>query len=135
MPAPDAHPEEDLLIQALSLLPPAEGNALRRCWNGPDLPALDAIPELVRQRLAELEVARNQHEFLDMNSARTAAEELLQLTDHVVGTPSSGASRLTCSAALYFLRSDDVEDDLTSPIGFDDDLAVIRAARRTLHLD
>ena len=86
----------------------------------------------ISEYLSELADAQQRHEFLDVQLARTLADQCLLLLDTVdVDTPSE-TRRLIQAAVLYFLRSEDAESDKESLLGFDDDAVVIELVAREI---
>jgi hypothetical protein len=80
----------------------------------------------------KLEDHRDEYEFLDIGTAWTLVSQcrrlLLWLEDH--GSPDR--ARLVQTAVRYFIKSNDGESDLNSPIGFDDDAEVVEIVARLL---
>lgn len=74
---------------------------------------------------ARRELARN--EFVDIAAAEKAARLAVRIAERI--DRLSGAEReIGLLAVAYFVSPDDAEDDFSSPVGFDDDLQVLRAA-------
>jgi hypothetical protein len=84
---------------------------------------LSAIAAHLAQAHAEL--AHN--EFLDIESAAEAAR-LATIIVESIEALSEPAREVGLLAIAYFVSTDDAEDDFSSPVGFDDDLQVLRSA-------
>lgn len=111
--------------------PPEARTHLERLWSEPVKSIEGLRAEVVRyiQQLTEL---RSEYEFLDLATAQRIASQCLAhlswLEDHNRPDPA----RLIQVAVRYFVEDEDAESDLSSPIGFDDDAAVVEAVARVL---
>lgn len=72
-------------------------------------------------------------DFVDVRSARRLADRLHALLDDAATLDADGRSTLA-AAIDYFVDTADAEDDLMSPLGFDDDTDIVDAAERMLPL-
>jgi hypothetical protein len=86
--------------------------------------AIDAHLAAVRQAAAG-------RDFLDLGGALSAAERLHTMLDEAARLDAEQRSVLA-AAIDYFTEAHDLECDLSSPLGFDDDLEVIDAAERLI---
>ena len=68
-------------------------------------------------------------DFVDVRTAVRLADELEAMLDRVDDLDAEGRA-LVWAAIDYFLDESDVEADLTSPLGFDDDAEVVAALLR-----
>lgn len=97
----------------------------------PDIAALRAR---VTDYLEEIRAHFTRNEFIDLPLAEALARTSHALLDHLEAHPlSEDDTHLALAAILYFVEKDDGDHDLASPIGFDDDQAVLDAVIR--HLD
>jgi hypothetical protein len=85
----------------------------------------------VAVHLDSLEEQSFSYEFLDLELARTLADGLTALIDHASGYDEEERS-LVRAAVEYFVLSTDAENDVTSPIGLEDDVRVFNAVCRAL---
>lgn len=85
----------------------------------------------VAVHLDSLEEQSFSHEFLDLELARTLARGLTVLIDGASAFDAEERS-LVRAAVEYFVLSLDAENDVTSPIGLEDDVRVFNAACRAL---
>jgi hypothetical protein len=89
--------------------------------------------DLMDVHFARVQEAAEDNEFVDV----VEAQRLHGLLRGALGTWTDlvPAQRRTLSEAVtYLVRTDDEEDDLRSPIGFEDDSAVVAAALRQIGL-
>ena len=77
--------------------------------------------------------AGSTRDFVDVRSARRLADRLHAWLDDAASLDADGRSTLA-AAIDYFIDTADAEDDLMSPLGFDDDTEIIDAAHRMLQL-
>lgn len=87
----------------------------------------DQLESVKREISAHVEMVRqtlHQNEFIDIALAEQIAGRLNQLLDHysMVSEPHQS---LIVGAARYFVKNQDVESDLASLLGFDDDVQVL----------
>ncbi len=98
---------------------------------------VDAVPEL-RQRilghLAHLEASLDEYPVADADSARVLAAALLSALDDAPTLPAEHRALLR-GAIEYYIDTSDVDDDLTSPTGFDDDIRVANAVFEVMGRD
>lgn len=85
----------------------------------------------VAVHLDSLEEQSFSHEFVDLELARTLACGLTVLIDGASGYDDEERS-LVRAVVEYFALSTDAENDVTSPIGLEDDVRVFNAACRAL---
>jgi uncharacterized membrane protein YkvA (DUF1232 family) len=91
-----------------------------------EVPVTD-IERLRRDVNAHLQVVRQAltaNEFLDWSTAQRIAEVVLRLLDEY-GQHTDNQRALIVGATRYFVRDQDVEPDLASLLGFDDDVIVL----------
>ncbi|WP_214370455.1 hypothetical protein [Pseudonocardia sp. H11422] len=91
----------------------------------------EALIAQLERHLAEVRRAADDNEFVDV----AQAEHLhLQLRRAVTGWADldDGQRAILSEAVRYFVQTDDEENDLHSPIGFDDDAEMVEAALRRL---
>lgn len=79
--------------------------------------------------IAAVREAGERRDFLDVAGALTVAAKLHQLLDSAARFSSGDRSTLW-AAIDYFVETDDLESDTSSPMGFDDDLEVVTEAVR-----
>lgn len=87
----------------------------------------DLLPVLIKdvgQHVSQVRMALEMNEFLDVAMAETIAKLLLDLLGSIESYPQP-KQRLIVGASRYFVRSHDVQADLSSLLGFDDDAAVL----------
>lgn len=92
---------------------------------------VEALRAALRAHLHRAEAAEQSNEFVDLPLARRLHGELSVALDDFEQLDEE-QRRVLADAVAYFVRTDDDEDDLRSPIGFDDDAAVVEAALRKL---
>jgi uncharacterized membrane protein YkvA (DUF1232 family) len=78
----------------------------------------------VHQHVFRARQALAVNEFLDVGMAERIAKTLVALLREIENHPQS-KRRLVVGAARYFVKSNDSQADLTSLLGFDDDVAVL----------
>jgi len=91
-----------------------------------EVPVTD-IERLRREVAAHLQIIRQAltvNEFLDWPTAQRIAEVVLRLLDEY-DQHLDGQRALIVGATRYFVRDHDVEPDLASLLGFDDDVIVL----------
>lgn len=66
-------------------------------------------------------------EFVDTDQAQRISGALIQAIEDLSDDAPEEHKRLLQAGAAYFALTDDVADDVNSPIGFDDDERVVRA--------
>ena len=89
-----------------------------------------AILDHVREYLAVVVAEAEHKEFVDTDQAQRLALALIAAVEGLGDDPPDEHRRLVQAAAGYFALTDDVADDVDSPIGFDDDERVVRAVLR-----
>ncbi len=138
MSASDHAPASDrsrrLTDQLLERLPPAIARALEPLTREGTLNAEEAR-RLVEGYLARLEALSAEREFVDVSLARNVARRCIELVDRFGGEPDGERRRLVQAAVRYFVLEDDVEEDTTSLVGFDDDFIVIQMVEELLARD
>lgn len=78
----------------------------------------------VDRHVAQAREALAVNEFLDVVMAEQVASLLVGLINKIGKYPQE-KQKLIVGAARYFVRSHDVQDDMRSLLGFDDDVAVV----------
>jgi len=86
-----------------------------------------AMVKHVRDYLAAIVAEAERREFVDTEQAARLAHALIAAIEGLRDDVPDEQRRLVQSAAAYFALTDDVSDDVDSPIGFDDDERVVRA--------
>jgi hypothetical protein len=97
------------------------------------LQSRSSLLDRARTHLADLERASSQNEFVEVSLARRLLELYERLLDHTTAL-SPATQRIAQSAVLYFISTDDAEDDFELA-GLDDDKAVLDAVLKHLELD
>lgn len=87
----------------------------------------DYVADLTRAALAT--------EFIDLDTARLVATLCGRLLDRLAPDSPDEHRRAVQAAVRYFVLPDDAESDIESPIGFDDDLAVVEAVAQHVGAD
>jgi uncharacterized membrane protein YkvA (DUF1232 family) len=94
-------------------------------------------PELLQAAQRHLEAAsraRGQNPLVNLRLARAICDTIQEVISEWE-TLTPGARHWLAGAILYFASSDDEEPDLTSPIGFEDDVEVLNACLCFAHLE
>ena len=109
--------------------------------------ALEMYSELLEAPLADLEdlierlIEFREHlagdlaqtaEFVDDDLAQTIAARALELLERVAADYSTQAHKMAQAVVLYFIGEEDSDDDLGSPVGFDDDRDIFNAVAAEL---
>ena len=86
-----------------------------------------ALREIMRTHLEHVRAAARDNEFVD---AAEAVRLHMLLAEALVSWErlDGGQREVLADAVHYLVRTDDEEDDLRSPIGFEDDAEVVEAA-------
>lgn len=91
----------------------------------------DSDPVIVNQLLGEIDehvaqvrLALRVNEFLDVAMAEKIATKLKRLLEKIESYPRE-KQHLIVGAARYFVKSNDAQADLSSLLGFDDDVEVL----------
>ena len=129
-----AQPVEMLLIQggAIENLSAREFDALR-CRSTSI--GEDDVARLATELDAHLERVRGalrQNEFLNLPLAERIADVLRRLIGGYQDLSGNQARMWVVGATRVFLETHDVLDDLSSPIGFDDDARILNAVLRDI---
>ena len=85
------------------------------------------LRELMRRHLEHVHAASRDNEFVDAAEAvrlHTLLAEALESWERLDGDQRE----VLADAVHYLVRTDDEEDDLRSPIGFEDDAEVVEVA-------
>ena len=85
------------------------------------------LRETMRAHLEHVRAAARDNEFVDAAEAirlHTLLAEALESWEHL----DADQREVLADAIDYLVRTDDEEDDLRSPIGFEDDAEVVEAA-------
>ncbi|GAA4785629.1 hypothetical protein GCM10023200_19460 [Actinomycetospora chlora] len=85
------------------------------------------LRERLHEHLALVRLAAQDNEFIDVRRAEELHDLLGRALDALPDLDVQQRRELA-SAIDYLVRVDDDEDDLRSPIGFDDDAEVVEAA-------
>jgi hypothetical protein len=83
----------------------------------------------LQDHLAQVRAAAEDNEFVDLALAEHLHGRLANALDAWAGYDGEQRAALI-EAVDYLVRTDDEEDDLRSPIGFDDDAEAVEAALR-----
>ncbi len=113
------------------IFPGGEFTILRELLKPARLDDLHRLRGRVAVHLDSLEEQSFSYEFLDLELARTLASGLTALIDGASGYDEEERS-LVRAAVEYFVLSTDAENDVTSPIGLEDDVRVFNAVCRAL---
>ena len=89
------------------------------------------LREQLTQHLASVRATAEDNEFVDVARAETLHSRLDEALDGWDALDQDQRGSLA-EAIAYLVRIDDDEDDLRSPIGFDDDDEVVEAALRAI---
>jgi hypothetical protein len=93
----------------------------------------NALCAAISSHLQEVHEALVCNEFIDISEAEEAArlaKDIAQQIDDFIGEKRE----IALLAIAFFISSDDAENDLNSPLGFNDDILVLRAACNCLGL-
>ena len=117
-----------LVVNALPLFPNSLNADIEPVFRQycEDIPQ-EQISELKNKVTYHLELVRAElqpNEFIDIDLAEQIAQRIFQLLDQYATCPEN-KRRLIVGTARYFIQKQDVQADLTSIIGFDDDAAVL----------
>lgn len=88
---------------------------------------VEQLSSRLNQHLGAVQAAAEDNEFVDLAGAEALHEQLRCILVHHEDLDTE-QRRVLADAINYFVRIDDDEDDLRSPIGFDDDAEVVEAA-------
>jgi len=122
--------KETFVDRVATLLSPATAKAYARCLANP-LGEVATLEHETRSYLKQVEDRATEAEFLDLETARTAAEGCLTLIERLGCSPNVARQRAVQAAVDYFVEEDDGEND-NSIVGFDDDLEVVRVTAEVL---
>jgi hypothetical protein len=119
----------EVLLAALGALPTQAEPALLKLL-GADLHSPDDLSTRVESHLRDFEQAFRVHEFLDLGGAERLARDCAEL---LAAWPSLGldAQRIAQAAILYFVESDEADDDYRIG-GLKTDQAIMEAVKRRL---
>lgn len=93
------------------------------CQDLPDT-KIRTLCKHVSDHLEHVHTALGANEFIDISVAEQIAERLTILLSEITSFPEN-KRRLVVGAARYFILDRDAQDDLSSILGFDDDLIVL----------
>ncbi len=93
------------------------------------------IEKVVSYRVEVGEMFGVNAEFADEELAAMLAARTVELLERVATDYDEEGHRLAQAAANYLVSSDDVDDDLSSPIGFDDDKEIFNSVVEALGHD
>jgi len=85
---------------------------------------IQKLCEQVADHLEHVYAALGRNEFIDVSVAEQIAERLTILLNEITTIPET-KRRLVVGAARYFVQDRDAQADLSSILGFDDDLIVL----------
>lgn len=115
-------------MQSLPLFPTFLDPNLERafallCDDISPLKTADLLEE-ISQHIQNVHTALQKNEFIDLALAERIAQTLGQLLQDFTDFPED-KRQLIIGAARYFTRSQDLQSDFSSILGFDDDAAVL----------
>lgn len=116
--------EDPELTSVLSRVPADIGAALRPLLDRP-LAGADELRATTARFLSEIETEGSSNRVVDVELARRIAERLGSLIDGLGVGATEGRRRLVQAAVLYFVEVKDVDEDTSSPSGFDDDSLLV----------
>jgi hypothetical protein len=93
------------------------------------------LPEAIDEHLAEVKANAQSIEFIDVTKAESLAQRCHCLLAVLASTDDDDSKRLIRAAIAYFIQREDGEDDLSSPIGFDDDEIILDAVYSVLKIE
>lgn len=85
---------------------------------------IQSLENAVDEHVEQIRTALTVNEFLDISTAEKIASTLKSLLSDIKIYPRN-KQQLVVGAARYFVRSQDIHDDMRSLLGFDDDVAVL----------
>lgn len=91
-----------------------------------NLADLEAERSAIDAHLARVRAAAEERDFVDLQLAVRIADVLTTLLDEASGYTARERALLG-GAVRYFCQHDDVNSDLTSPTGFEDDAEILNA--------
>ena len=115
----------------LPLFPPETRPLVARILAEPQR-SLPALAREVTDYRATVVAASRVSEFVDVRLAGRIADACELLLGALADAPTERQLRLAHVAVRYFVLEDDVEGDLTSVVGFDDDAEVVNVVLREL---
>jgi len=115
----------------LGAAPPAVAALLKQFIEGPFREVLELRRD-IRAYVEKLETISKKTEFLDLVLARRVATQCESLLDGLGPDSSKEHRQLIQAAVQYFIENEDEENDIESPIGFDDDLEVVELIAREI---
>jgi len=115
----------------LAAAPPAIAALLKQFLEGSFREVFELRKE-IRAYIAKLEVVAEKTAFLDLVLARRVAAQCESLLDGLGPDSSTEHRQLIQAAIRYFIENEDEENDIESPIGFDDDLEVVELIAREI---
>ncbi|MCE3554506.1 hypothetical protein LWC33_23990 [Pseudonocardia sp. RS11V-5] len=90
---------------------------------------VDRLRARLQDHLAQVRAAAEDNEFVDLHLAEQLHSRLTAALDGWSTYDHEQRAALT-GAVNYLVQTDDEENDLRSPIGFDDDAEIVMAALR-----
>lgn len=93
-----------------------------------------SLLERASHHLAETRITYQSNKLVNVRLA-TAIRDVIETIVAQWEKLETSSSFWLAGAILYYASSDDDEADLTSPIGFEDDVEVLNACLRFAHLD
>ena len=85
---------------------------------------IELLIQAISDHMQKIRDALRYNEFLDIQTAERISEILLTLLQRYPNYPKNKRAMIV-GAARYFVFSNDAQSDLTSLLGFDDDVAVL----------
>lgn len=122
------------LAELQRLLSPKEYQQLVALVGG-GVVAASAMDEKVDSHLRFLQEAADDDEFVEMGLGAAVAGVLHQLIAGLDGLANEEEQQIVSAAVEYFVLASDVDDDVRSPIGLEDDVRVVNAVAAVLGRD
>ena len=92
-----------------------------------------ALERQLASHLNQIHAAAQDNEFVDLNEARRLHDLLVGMLNNWNDLEPTQRA-LVSDAIRYFVQTNDEEDDLRSPVGFEDDTEVVEAVLRRISL-
>lgn len=112
-------------------IPPEARPIFRSLFTSPLVPVND-LRAAVAGHLAFIRKEAERFEFVDVSLAEAIATAANELIDGLTPETTETERRLVQAAVCYFVLESDVESDVGSITGFDDDVAVLNAVLQRL---
>ena len=124
---------DDLSVRIIESLPEPTRTTFRKLLEEPLL-EVDALTKRVKTYAASVGSHVGRVEVVDLWTAGLVERKCLALIAKIDGSASAERPFIQ-AAVLYFISEEDAEDDIDSPFGFEDDLAVADTVARELGFD